>query len=1164
MTITLPGYYNRFDAQWNYEDILFRPAGLQSAELNELQALQANRLKQVADALFADGDVIRGEPPAINAITGVTICPASVIYINGIMRSVPTRTFTIPVSGVVLIGIYLRSEVIEEDDTGVGEPGLRDPAVGTRNYQEPGAARLRETPTWGHDGEGLQGVFYPVWTVVDGVLQGLTPPDGGMFRDLLARYDRESNGNYIVSGLTVTAIDAAEFSVREGVGNIFGYKIDKPATSRLVFAVDPDLESVTSEPDVYVNASTDIRLNRYPVSSISAVICTKEKTVTITRGGSAGGSDVMPDVSIVSIQTVYQNPTTFTSPASYLLVGDSISWSPGGAEPNPGSTYSVTYRYLTTATALTVSLIAGTFRITGAVAGALVLTDYEWKLPRIDRICLSRNGTLSRVKGISSRYTPLAPRISIELLSLATVYNNWAGSPSVANDGIRAILFNEIENMRTLILNLFDLVAQERLLRDIAGREPTTKRGVFVDPFIDDDMRDAGRLQTGRLRSGALMLPVRYEPFLLPSANNQQDWILPYDQAIILEQSLVTGQEKINPYANYDPIPAGLRIVPAADVWTEQINLPGTFDPGGPGWDGVSWREVDQSFGRTAEGLFTLTVSEMDPAGGRWVSRIGTIPMLPNGQPDLRDADMVRLDRAERETTTTTTTTQATNLRQITIQFFGTLFGAGEALESVIFSGVNVTPVGTITANGAGSLSGSFLIPAGIPVGRHLVTIAGVGGSYAEAFFTGSGTIVTSTIRELPARPVEPLAQTFTLAIGRYITSVDVMFKAKGSTANHVTLQIREVEIGLPTSTIIASGQLAGSAISLSGWTRITFDRPVYVQGGVEHAMVLLTDDNTHAVAIAELGKYDTVNQSWVTAQPYTIGTLLKSSNGSTWTPFQEADLTFRLYGAAFTSNTRTVNLGKIFRLAATSITRSGSIATVTATAHGCVSNQTVTIAGAAQSEYNGAFVVTRTGPNTFTYLVSGTPATPATGAPVIAPGLISDLLVLCLADLPSAGCGVECILTSEDGFEIRTQPIDYVELAERLSAGLSLSVILTGTTTESPYVFAGTSVVLGEMLETGSYISRAFPSGSSPKVVTTFDQYIPSAAAVVVAIEESDLGWLTVTQDSVTQLGDGWLEATHTETSFTDSGTESRVRLTLTGTPASRPLIRNLRVVTV
>lgn len=63
------------------------------------------------------------------------------------------------------------------------------------------------------------------------------------------------------------------------------------------------------------------------------------------------------------------------------------------------------------------------------------------------------------------------------------------------------------------------------------------------------------------------------------------------------------------------------------------------------------------------------------------------------------------------------------------------------------------------------------------------------------------------------------------------------------------------------------------------------------------------------------------------------------------------------------------------------SITRSSSTATVTtAAAHGLVDGDLVRISGATQTEYNVDAYVTVTGATTFTYTVSGTPATPATG----------------------------------------------------------------------------------------------------------------------------------------------------------------------------------------
>lgn len=64
-----------------------------------------------------------------------------------------------------------------------------------------------------------------------------------------------------------------------------------------------------------------------------------------------------------------------------------------------------------------------------------------------------------------------------------------------------------------------------------------------------------------------------------------------------------------------------------------------------------------------------------------------------------------------------------------------------------------------------------------------------------------------------------------------------------------------------------------------------------------------------------------------------------------------------------------------------TTLTRSG--ATVTATtssAHNSVTNRWRTVLGAVQTEYNGTFQITVTDSTHFTYQVTGTPATPATG----------------------------------------------------------------------------------------------------------------------------------------------------------------------------------------
>lgn len=66
-------------------------------------------------------------------------------------------------------------------------------------------------------------------------------------------------------------------------------------------------------------------------------------------------------------------------------------------------------------------------------------------------------------------------------------------------------------------------------------------------------------------------------------------------------------------------------------------------------------------------------------------------------------------------------------------------------------------------------------------------------------------------------------------------------------------------------------------------------------------------------------------------------------------------------------------------------ITRVSQTATVTtAGAHSLTTNSVAVMAGATQPEYNGAFIVTVTDATHFTYTVTGAPATPATGSPVL------------------------------------------------------------------------------------------------------------------------------------------------------------------------------------
>jgi len=162
-TINLANYYRRDTTR--EELIAFRAGlGLQSPELNEIQAMFFSALQRIGDLITSDGAVLSGGAVVINPDTGATTCAAAAIYLRGRVRDVAERKLTIPTSGAVEIGVWLTEAVVTE----LEDPTLRDPCEGTRNYDEPGAARLRVSARWGLSTDGGTGNFYRVYDVEDG------------------------------------------------------------------------------------------------------------------------------------------------------------------------------------------------------------------------------------------------------------------------------------------------------------------------------------------------------------------------------------------------------------------------------------------------------------------------------------------------------------------------------------------------------------------------------------------------------------------------------------------------------------------------------------------------------------------------------------------------------------------------------------------------------------------------------------------------------------------------------------------------------------------------------------------------------------------------------------------------------------------------------------
>ncbi|MND16893.1 hypothetical protein D3C76_362370 [compost metagenome] len=399
-----------------------------------------------------------------------------------------------------------------------------------------------------------------------------------------------------------------------------------------------------------------------------------------------------------------------------------------------------------------------------------------------------------------------------------------------------------------------------------------------------------------------------------------------------------------------------------------------------------------------------------------------------------------------------------------------------------------------LVADQTGTLKGKFTIPANVQAGSKSVELTGSGGSLGNAVFVGEGILVSEVLQNVTRTNqtyYDPLAQTFSLPEENQIGGVEVVVTAKGSTP--ISIQIRETQTGFPTQSILAEASRDPSQITVGAWNRFEFKTPVRILANVEYAIVVLCNDPVGAVAIAELGKWDSTNSRWVTQQPYQVGVLLSSSNASTWTAHQDRDLTFRLLARRYTETSRELDLGKVTVVDAT------------------------------------------------------------------------DLVVLAMADNPATGADSELVLTLPNGSVVSTSDNQGINLAGNISGDIGVKARLRATQKASAMLYPGSQLVVGKIATTAEYVSRAVDADATGcKVRIIFDGQIPSGASVSVfikGVDESDT-WQAVSQDPDKEpipVGNSVYEYNYLIAAVQEA--KIRVKLVLTGTPAARPYIYNLRV---
>lgn len=782
-------------------DGLYFPAGRrsQSAELNDMQQYMQRRVDKLGGAIFSDGSITAGGIPSMTTSNpGYTILiTAGSVFIRGKVFDFDAALLDIPLDQEVAVGLRLHTSVVDYTD----DATLLSPAVHRRGYMEPGAYRAKSIVIWGWkaaDGsdDGSTDDFFPVYSVDNGVIITSTDsPVTDIVYKALAQYDRDSNGNYVSAGFRIRFVSEVSgnysFQVDAGSAHLLGNIISRKTDTRLNYAKDPNAATALNEYHIFtpdISGKMNVVLSRPPVASVTSVVGQKTKTISVVRGLTTGGSDIIdPDIdSIVSIQSVVQGGTTYGQGTDFALSGDEISWAPSGTEPATGSTYTVAFTYVDSLSVPDL-VTANYIVLSGYVSGQSVLISYTYNLPRVDLIVLNADGTLSRIIGVAALQNPGMPTAGPNQIALASVQYDWINPPAISNISIRAVLMSDLENMRASIFDLFQLHAQLQLVSNVAQSDAALKLGVFVDSLKDDSQRDAGTAQTAAVVNGFLTLPIATTALHPDGAANALNQTLPFTPVVAISQPLMTQCAVINAYANLTTLDGTLKLNPASD----------------------SWSVYDSQYASQLTALIVQSglVTRLSPTDAREARRQQQLSGTTT------TVEVVTSSMLGQELSRTTTRGIAVRQTSVTASISG--FLPGEKILTATFDGVSLAALVDLVADINGVIEHAFTIPAGVPTGVKQVAVQGDLGTYAETTYTASFSLLPGLPPPQVAQYLDPVAQTFVPDEDIQVCAVDLKFCRKGPTLAPVVVQIREVVNGYPSLEALCSTQVSVNSLNI-------------------------------------------------------------------------------------------------------------------------------------------------------------------------------------------------------------------------------------------------------------------------------------------------------------------------------------------------------------
>lgn len=572
MEINRDDYFNGFNPAKSYRKLLFiagRP--LQSAELNQMQDLILDLLSRLGKHLVSNGTIISGGEVTSLSPTSISM-NAGVVSIDGVPTQVEASTVVLPETGIAVLGVAVKSIMI----TGNDDPSIFEPDTQSPHYGQDGAYREKIVAVWKLSTQvGGDEVMFPVMTITEGTIlsTSASTDTNSPINNAISVYDNGVHGSYVVNGLVlnnhgISSVDnSIELTMSSGVARVTGSERPFPVESIVALAPVDDTKVVLSEPIVFVTGTLTYPLRNTPLMAITKVSGTKKITHNVTRGPSSGGTDLLTNTPVLKINAVTQGGTTYVKDVDFKQLGDSIDWSLSGAEPSPGSTYSVTYEYIAnfSATFSGSNLVIAQVDGDALVSNSTLYVDYAFYLSRIDRILLGKTGDVIVAKGVPGLPAYIQPPgiPGGGFLSLATVTLAKGVDPKIEQTTtVYMVPFSEIKEMANRIGDMEYNIAQLSLKDSAQSMDPVTvKRGVIVDSLLNNNLRDAGIPQTAlvigqRLRVPSLMSAYKANTTDVFKLNVQSEYE-------VFSNILRTKSQRINPYAG-DGLPpqAGMALAP--------------------------------------------------------------------------------------------------------------------------------------------------------------------------------------------------------------------------------------------------------------------------------------------------------------------------------------------------------------------------------------------------------------------------------------------------------------------------------------------------------------------------------------------------------------------------------------------------------------------------